>query len=143
LKDKNIKTTIAKIFFVYDNSICQSWSNIFFRTTFANMCLSKKEKVKSIRDYHKVNEYFEGKSELTILKEMCQNLCDEVPSTKSQCRKLLKGVYINIYDYVDREYWRKVATIRQLRYRCKERGYFNRERAKSEGLRHLLKILFY
>jgi len=90
-----------------------------------------------------VNDYFEGKSKLEIVQELCQNLLGDQSDTVTGCLELLKGTYINIFDYVDGNYEKTCDSVQELRKRCRERGFFNREKAKNENLRPLLKKLFF
>merc|ERR1719197_435234 len=93
-----------------------------------------------------VNDYFDNfKSKLEIYQEVCKNLLGEVPDSVSKCEELLKGVYINIFDYVEGNYDKTFENLSELRKYCRKGnpGFFPKERAKSENLRCLLKKLFY
>eukprot|EP00050_Salpingoeca_kvevrii_P012553 m.23470 g.23470 ORF g.23470 m.23470 type:complete len:156 (+) comp4126_c0_seq2:300-767(+) len=91
-----------------------------------------------------VNAHFNDQTELDILQEMVRNLTEEEPpETKTACRKLLDGVYINIFDYVDGDYSEACDNRQALRRRCQLRGTFPLERAKNEHLQGLLKKLFF
>jgi len=78
-----------------------------------------------------VNDYFEGKSKLEILQEMCYNLFGEQPDSASGCKKLLRPIYINIYDYVDGYYQFKFDTWHEFRDRCEYKGVFSLEKGKK------------
>ena len=67
---------------------------------------------------------------------------NEVPSSITQCKKILKGVFINIFDYVDGKYDLKQPDRKALKNRCRERGFFPKKKAKSEHLNQLLQHLF-
>eukprot|EP00039_Didymoeca_costata_P020349 m.340963 g.340963 ORF g.340963 m.340963 type:complete len:135 (-) comp19659_c0_seq1:105-509(-) len=104
-----------------------------------------------------VNEHFNSfGNELQMLKSMVRRLFpkENVPKSKTKCRKLLKGVYVNIYDYVQEVvkqnnlkhvyYIEDNDNARRLfRKRLKARGTYPLEQAKSDDLRGLLKTIFF
>lgn len=71
-------------------------------------------------------------------------------SSITQCKKHLKKVYINIYDYVamlegrESEYGEAkfvCKNLKELRIRCGEAGFYPKKHAKAGTLKHLLKVL--
>lgn len=102
--------------------------------------------------YESVESWAGCRSHLEIVQEMCRNLLQleegEVPSSITQCKKLFRLIFINIYDYVDGIYDKRFKTIVELRKRCKNlqrnRGYgfYPIKEAKSDGLKDLLRTMF-
>eukprot|EP01035_Chromulina_nebulosa_P019794 gene19794-25736_t len=63
--------------------------------------------------------------------------------TISKCQKMLDEIYINIFDYVDGDYEDHVFdNKRDLMRRCRNRGFFPKDEAKSQGLKDLLETFF-
>jgi len=64
-------------------------------------------------------------------------------TSKSEAHKLLRGVYINIYDLLAERYDRKCSSLAALRkYTHQHRLYYPLAQAKNEGLRVFLRKLF-
>lgn len=98
-------------------------------------------------DLANVDTFFKGKTSLSVAREAVSALLGVPPETVEamsmrKCRRELEGVYINIFDYVAGKYSLQVATLGELRKRCKKRGIYPKERAKEEGLKILLEHLF-
>jgi hypothetical protein len=55
-------------------------------------------------------------------------------SSKTQARRALQEVYINIYDLVDKRWEQKKQNLAELRARCKEIGCFPKKKAKQSTL---------
>lgn len=99
-----------------------------------------------------VNNWANNRNHLELVREMCENLCrlreEDVPRTITKCKELLKRIYINIYDYVQKNYDFQMRTPRALIRRCKQLqrergyGYFPIQMAKAVGLKDLLRQLF-
>lgn len=108
-----------------------------------NIAKKKNEnKLARARDHERANNYFSEMSNLEALQDLCANLCHERPSSVNKCKNLLATIYINIFDYVEGNYEYKYNSKQKLLRRCRKKGFFSREKAKSEGLRGLLKYLF-
>ena len=102
-----------------------------------------KKDLKEAKDNEAVNVYFHDKTNLQIVQEICENLVGERGETVNACMDHLKGVYINIYDYVEGDYEQTCFSLQDLKKRCIKRGYFKLDRAKNEHLKALLKKLFF
>jgi len=90
-----------------------------------------------------VSRHFEDMSRLEIVQEMCLNLTGEAPHSITQCKLLLRGIYINIFDYVEEKFDQKFSSKRKLANYTKSSGkVFPLRKAKSANLRYLLKELF-
>lgn len=99
---------------------------------------------KSKKNIAKVNAYFKNKTGLCALQEAVTNLLN-IPAYQAhemnepQCKKALKGVYINIFDYVAKKFNQQKKNVWLLKKRCEVRGFYPLKKAKSEGLKVLLK----
>lgn len=102
-----------------------------------------------LHDLHvqNVNQYFNGRSELDILQEGVIRLLPErldeggqPPAEVQQCRKLLRNLFVYIYDYTN-GLNEKLSSHGALLRKClsDHRGFFPKEAAKSEGLKILLR----
>ena len=85
---------------------------------------------------------FGNRTPLEILREMVRDLCPErgVPNSVTQGKDMLRGVYIHIADYARGDFT-LLPDMAALRRRCREIGCFPRKRAKTEGLKFLLRKL--
>lgn len=98
-----------------------------------------------------VDNWYNGRNHLDLVREMCRNLCnireEEIPRSIAGCKKMLRRIYINIYDYVEGRYDLQKGTRRELFQRCKQLkrecgyGFFPIHNARAEGLKDLLKHL--
>lgn len=96
-------------------------------------------------------EYAE--SSLTHYQNLCRDLdIDPIPETVNECKRQLKGVFVNIVDLTQYrrdiragERARKPTLFRSLRalrdYSTAQQKWYPPETAKSEMLRELLKVL--
>jgi hypothetical protein len=92
-----------------------------------------------------INEWAGNRTELELVQEMVVNILkqprEEVNDySLTQCRKLLKGHYIHIADYVMGNYT-VTQNKPQLLKRCRKIGFFPLKKAKSDGFRALLRRL--
>jgi hypothetical protein len=90
-----------------------------------------------------VEGFLEGSTPREALVKVCRRLCPDFREGMSvtAMKKLLSSVYIHILDFVQGRDHLVQRNLSGLRARCKKLGYFPREKAKSEGLRGLLKVL--
>ncbi|KAG6030202.1 hypothetical protein E4U19_000557 [Claviceps sp. Clav32 group G5] len=93
--------------------------------------------------------YGENDEKLDVLQQLCRKLdIDPIPQSITACKKAIKGVYVNIVDFIDCERTgepiHKFASLAHLRRYTKKTGkFFPREQAKrSLLLRFLLQVLF-
>ncbi|KAG6091188.1 hypothetical protein E4U31_007316 [Claviceps sp. LM219 group G6] len=93
--------------------------------------------------------YGENDEQLDVLQQLCRKLeIDPIPQSITACKKAIKGVYVNIVDFIDCERTgepiHKFASLADLRrYTKKNRKVFPRRQAKrSLLLRFLLQVLF-
>eukprot|EP00042_Codosiga_hollandica_P025902 m.118879 g.118879 ORF g.118879 m.118879 type:complete len:159 (-) comp52025_c0_seq7:84-560(-) len=105
------------------------------------------------RRLEQVDDYFAAESRQTLLpavQEMCLNLFGVEPATVPECTSLLQTCFVHISDYVaecqksrfERYFGRiKLSSVHALHRRCDQIGYYPRERAKTDTLRHLLRVL--
>ena len=94
----------------------------------------------SKNDINNAEAFFENKTPLMAAREAVSVLLG-VPLSKTSmmsmrlCKKRLRRVYINIFDYVAGKYSLQMKSLSELRKRCEEGGYYPKKRAKTEGLR--------
>ncbi|KAG6289710.1 hypothetical protein E4U45_007537 [Claviceps purpurea] len=93
--------------------------------------------------------YGESDNKLDVLQRLCEKLeITPMPQSITACKKAIKGVYVNIVDFIDCERTgepiHKFASLGHLRRYTKKTGkYFPRKQAKrSLLLRFLLQVLF-
>ncbi|KAG6145213.1 hypothetical protein E4U28_001775 [Claviceps purpurea] len=93
--------------------------------------------------------YGESDNKLDVLQRLCEKLeITPMPQSITACKKAIKGVYVNIVDFIDCERTgepiHKFASLGHLRRYTKKTGkFFPREQAKrSLLLRFLLQVLF-
>ena len=92
----------------------------------------------------KVDAYFKNKTGLCALQEAVTNLL-KIPANEAhemnepQCKKALKGVYINIFDYVAKRFNQQKKNVWLLKKRCEVCGFYPLKKAKSKGLKVFLK----
>ncbi|KAG6116485.1 hypothetical protein E4U13_001816 [Claviceps humidiphila] len=93
--------------------------------------------------------YGENDEKVDVLQQLCRKLeIDPIPQSITACKKAIKGVYVNIIDFIDCERTgepiHKFASLAHLRRYTKKTGkFFPREQAKrSLLLRFLLQVLF-
>ncbi|KAG6076625.1 hypothetical protein E4U15_005006 [Claviceps sp. LM218 group G6] len=93
--------------------------------------------------------YGENDEKLDVLQQLCRKLeIDPIPQSITACKKAIKGVYVNIVDFIDCERTgepiHKFASLADLRRYTKKTGkFFPRNQAKrSLLLRFLLQVLF-
>ena len=101
-------------------------------------------------EIEQVNAHFaQFKTSLEMMQSMCERLVGTSGASKSACRAILAGVYINIFDYVqniDNETRLReliLSSKKQLLRRCKEKGFFPLASAKSSELKELLQHILY
>eukprot|EP00005_Dracoamoeba_jomungandri_P008157 CAMPEP_0174270950 /NCGR_PEP_ID=MMETSP0439-20130205/46344_1 /TAXON_ID=0 /ORGANISM="Stereomyxa ramosa, Strain Chinc5" /LENGTH=94 /DNA_ID=CAMNT_0015360647 /DNA_START=391 /DNA_END=675 /DNA_ORIENTATION=- len=90
----------------------------------------------------KVDAHFSKRDKLDVLQEICNNLLGECGDSVSACKRLLDGVFVNIFDYVEGNYKDVFDSKKALLKRCKKVGFYPKERAKEENLRSLLVFFF-
>ncbi|KAG6182522.1 hypothetical protein E4U23_006467 [Claviceps purpurea] len=92
--------------------------------------------------------YGENDDKLDVLQQLCRKVeIDPIPQSITACKKAIKGVYVNIVDFIDCERTgepiHKFASLAHLRRYTKKGKVFPREQAKrSLLLRFLLQVLF-
>lgn len=100
----------------------------------------------------RVDNWAGNRSHLELVQEMCRHLLnlseDEVPGSITKCKELLRPIFINLYDYVEGRYHLQFQSARDLFKRCKKLrrkegyGFYSKGKAKTEGLKDLLRHLF-
>lgn len=91
--------------------------------------------------------FFKNKTPVMVAREAVSALLG-IPLSKTKkmsmwlCKKKLDRVYINIFDYVVGDYSLQMKTLGELRRRCRQRGYYPKKKAKTEGLKIFLRHLF-
>ena len=105
----------------------------------------KKKNKATTADIKNVNAFVASKTPLCVAQEAVANLL-KVPRKDTKvmsmraCKRALKGVYINIFDYVAKKYKKQVSSLNLLRKRCEVRGFYPKEDAKSNNLKVLLTL---
>lgn len=102
-----------------------------------------------------VNSFFGVKTHLQILQDMCRNLLGEstLPGSVREALRLLEDVHVNIFDYTELNGVLPphliFTNIDDLIERCEalrgggHAGYYPVALAKSQGMKDLLRSLFY
>eukprot|EP01031_Cornospumella_fuschlensis_P025237 gene25237-30479_t len=112
----------------------------------------------------RLDTYFAGQSHLQIIQDMCRKLLnlseDDLPRSVREGKRLLEDIYLNIFDYVDHAGHVPAElvfnNIDDLIDRCEalrkgrhpgssghKVGYYPADLAKEEGLKDLLRSLFF
>ena len=101
----------------------------------------KKKQAKQQLVEAKVEQYFEGYTKLQALQEICESLGFKPAGSTSACKKQLTGIHINIIDYVDGHY-ELCKNKQELLRRCRDKGFYPKEKAKTMQFGPLLRVLF-
>jgi hypothetical protein len=93
-------------------------------------------------DQNQVEDFFAQMSTQLQVYNAVLIFCGEAPqSTVTQCKQILKGYYLNIYDFKDNVQGFIFKSKPPLIKRCHQRGCYPKNRAKNEHLRALLRHL--
>lgn len=136
----------------------QDWRQLGPFNALANRCRWSKERKK--REFSRFKETWTavveaefGGSSLEHYQGVCRDLeINPIPDSVDECKKQLKEVFVNIVDLMqyrmDRQSGRTAQrprmfdTLEELsEYSNTHRKYYNKEEAKAEMLRELLKVL--
>lgn len=135
----------------------------FFEENYINwfMSLSDKRKLYIIenewtpRDRNDVRRFLKkikkfedalSNNRLKVYQEICFFVFGVRPISITDCRAMFQNVFVNIYDYLNRDQFDKSEIIfetkRDLFLRCEKVGFFPRKQAKLKNFKLLLKQLF-